>query len=54
LPPEARDYVYRQLWAILGGKETSARFARLTAEDRQAVREILLATKSNLPGYWRE
>lgn len=54
LPPEARDYLYRQLWEVLRGKETSARFARLTAEDRQAVLEILLATKPNLPGYWRE
>ena len=54
LPPEARDYLYRRLWEILRGRETDPRFARLAPADRQAVREILLATKSNLPGYWRE
>ncbi|MFN0086746.1 MAG: hypothetical protein ACKVX9_15255 [Blastocatellia bacterium] len=54
LPPEAREHIYRTLLEVLRGKETGARFARLSAEDRQAVREILLATKPNLPGYWRE
>jgi hypothetical protein len=54
LPPEARDYLYRRLWEVLNGKDTSATFARLNAEDRKAIRQILLATKSGLPEYWRE
>jgi len=54
LPPEARDYLYRRLWEVLSGKDTSAPFARLNAEDRKAIRQILLATKTGLPEYWRE
>jgi hypothetical protein len=54
LPPEARDYLYRRVWEVLNGKDTSATFARLNAEDRKAIRQILLATKSGLPEYWRE
>lgn len=54
LPPESLDYMYRRLWEVLNGKDTSPAFARLSAENRKAIREILLATKSNLPKYWRE
>ncbi|MEO6723980.1 MAG: hypothetical protein ABIU20_00780 [Blastocatellia bacterium] len=54
LPPETLDYVYRRLWDVLNGKDISLTFARLSAEDRKAIREILLATKLNLPKYWRE
>ncbi|MDQ3010503.1 MAG: hypothetical protein M3X11_07350 [Acidobacteriota bacterium] len=53
LPSEAREYLYRRLWDVLNGKDTSPAFARLNAEDRKAIREILLATKPNLPKYWR-
>lgn len=54
LPAEARDYIYRRLWDVLNGKDASASFAQLSAADRQAVREILLATKKGLPDYWRK
>ncbi|HTK77490.1 MAG TPA: hypothetical protein VL371_19655 [Gemmataceae bacterium] len=52
LPLEAKEYVFRRLWEVLTGKDTSADFAHLTPEDRRAVREILLDTKADLPAYW--
>ncbi len=52
LPQAAKEYVYQRLWDVLNGKDTSAEFAHLTTDDRQAIREILLATKNNLPSYW--
>lgn len=45
LPVETRRYVYRRLRAVLSGADTSPEFRHLTAEDRQAVLEILTATK---------
>jgi hypothetical protein len=53
MPAPARDRIYRRLHDVLSGKDTSAKFARLTAEDRQAILEVLRATKANLPDYWR-
>jgi hypothetical protein len=52
LPADAREAVYRRLWDVLSGKETGARYSRLTAADRQAVLEILSQTKSGLPSYF--
>jgi hypothetical protein len=48
LPPEARDYVSRRLLEVLTGKDTSQTFAHLSPADRQAVLEILRATKPAL------
>jgi len=53
MPDLVRERVYRELYDVLTGKDTSAKFARLSAEDRRNVREILLDTKPGLPGYWR-
>ncbi len=53
LPVPVKDYVYRRLWEVLSGKDTSESFAHLSAGDRQAILEILLATKPNLPSYWK-
>jgi hypothetical protein len=52
LPGPVKDYVLRRLWDVLSGKETGAEFAHVTAADRQAVLEILRATKPDLPAYW--
>ena len=52
LPAEAKDQVYRRLWDVLSGADQSKSFAHLTQEDRTAIREILLATKTGLPEYW--
>jgi len=54
LPEVMRDQVYARLWAILNGNDPSPDFAKMRAEDRMAVREILCATKKGLPAYWNE
>ena len=53
LPLEARQHVYRRLWDILDGQDRSPEFAKLSPESRTAIREILIATKKDLPAYWR-
>lgn len=52
LPADVRDYVLQRLWNVLKGVDTSPEFAHLSAADRTAIREILVATKANLPKYW--
>ena len=52
LPAGTRDAVYQRMWAVLSGKESGERYARLTAADRQAVIEILRETKPGLPKYF--
>jgi hypothetical protein len=54
LPPVMLEYVYRRLYEVLTGKDTSKDFAHLTSDDRQAILEILRATKKNLPDYFAE
>jgi len=53
LPPEARDALYRRLWAVLSGGVEDSRYARLSPADRKAIVEILVATKNGLPAYFR-
>lgn len=53
LPEAARSYIYRRLWVILNGNDTGRDYDHLTAEDRQAILEILRATKRDLPDHWR-
>lgn len=45
LPAPAKEYVFGRLQEILTGKDQSREFAHLTAADRQAILEILRATK---------
>jgi len=54
LPEPAKGYVYHRLLQILSGADQSPDFARLTPADRQAVLEILLATKPGLPVEWQQ
>jgi hypothetical protein len=53
LPAAVKDYVWRRLWDVLSGKDTSKAFAHLGAEDRRAIVDILRETKPNLPDYWK-
>ncbi len=53
LPSEARQRIWRRLFEVLGGKDTSETFAHLSAADRHAILEILRDTKPDLPAYWR-
>jgi hypothetical protein len=49
-----KDYVWRRIDDVLSGKEQSSDFAHLTSADRQAIREILLSTKHDVPESWRQ
>ena len=53
LPEVARERVYRRLYDILTGSDTSEPYNTLASEDRQAVLEILRETKKGLPEYWK-
>jgi hypothetical protein len=52
MPDLVRDRVYQRLYEILTGKDQTAAYARLTAEDRRAILDILRDTKKNLPAYF--
>jgi hypothetical protein len=53
LPRAVKEYVLQRLWEVLTEKDTNKKFANLSAADRKAILEILLATKPDLPAYWR-
>lgn len=44
LPDDVRTYVWERLKAVLSGADESPKFAHLSAQDRQAISEILRAT----------
>jgi hypothetical protein len=54
IPEPAKSYVYQRLLQILTGQDQGDDFARLTAQDRRAVLEIVLETKPGLPPQWQD
>jgi hypothetical protein len=52
MPTVVRQGVYRRLYDVLTGKESSVDSGSLSDEDRQAILEILVNTKSNVPASW--
>ncbi len=52
LPASASAAIYGRLWTVLSGKDRSKDYARLTADDRTAILEILRATRPGLPAYF--
>jgi hypothetical protein len=54
LPAEAKEPLYKRLWEVLRGSDQSPAYASLTAADRRAILEILVATKPSLPAYFRD
>ncbi len=52
LPVEARNAIYARLWQVLSGMDDDPKYDRLSPEDRQAIIEILRATKAGIPGYF--
>jgi len=52
MPDAVRAKVYQQIYDVLSGKNQDQAFAKLTAEDRKAILDIVRETKPNLPGYW--
>jgi hypothetical protein len=53
MPDWDRERIYQRLFNVLTGKDTDPKFAKLSADDRRNVLEILRATKPNLPSYWK-
>ena len=53
MPAAARERIYRRLWEVLSGADKNLKYARLSADDRKSVLEILRKTKKDLPAYWR-
>ena len=53
MPDLVRDRVYQRLYDVLSGKDRSAPFSNLSAENRRAILEIVAETKKNLPAYWK-
>jgi len=53
LPQAIKDYVYRSLWDHLTGAVESRFNTHLDADMRDAIRAILIDTKTNLPDYWK-
>jgi hypothetical protein len=54
LPPAARDPIYRRMWAVLSGEERGEPYrTALPLVDRQAIVEILMDTKKDLPDYFQ-
>jgi len=51
LPRAVKEAVYGRMIAILSGQDTPTKYARVSAEDRRAVLEILRETKPDFPGY---
>lgn len=49
LPAPLKAAVYARLWDVLSGRDARPKFAHLTRADRQAIVEILRATKADLP-----
>ena len=52
LPAPVKDHVYRRLFEVLSGQDTSKDFRHLSTDDRRAILEILRETKPGLPEYF--
>jgi hypothetical protein len=52
LPASARDAIYARLLAVLSGKDRAKPYARLSAEDRASILEILRSTRTGLPAFF--
>ncbi len=49
LPAPVKAAAFDRLWAVLSGRDAAPKYAHLTRADRQAIVEILRATKPGLP-----
>src|ERR1700722_7254074 len=52
MPGIVRERVYQRLYDILTGQDKSQKFAAISPAGRQAILEIVRATKPKLPEYW--
>lgn len=53
LPKAFTEKLYVRLWKILNGQDVTTDFASLSESERLYIRDILRATKDDLPSYWR-
>jgi hypothetical protein len=54
LPAEAKEAIYARMWQVLSGEDTAPRYSsRLSRADREALIEILIDTKKDLPKFFR-
>jgi hypothetical protein len=53
LPTDVRAAIYSRAWEVLSGRDASPKYARLSADDRRAVIEILRETLHDLPADLR-
>ncbi|MBI1840225.1 MAG: hypothetical protein HYR88_05165 [Verrucomicrobia bacterium] len=53
LPRAVKLRLYRRLYAVLTGEDSSGDFQSIPAEKRRAVLEILADTQKDLPAYWK-
>lgn len=53
LPTKLKEMVYDRLLQVLDGRDQSPEFARLGSYERRTIKDILLATKSDLPASWK-
>lgn len=53
LPGDVKAAAYRRLWKILSGELTADKYAHLTLARRQAIVEILEATRPGLPEFFQ-
>lgn len=53
LPVELRGLFWEQLGTILNASPSDDRYAHLSRDDRQAIREILTATHPGVPADWQ-
>ena len=54
IPEPAKSYIYRRLFEVLSGKDTSSDYASISNNERRAILEILVATKPGLPEEWKQ
>lgn len=54
IPSPAKEMVFDRMLEVLSGRDRSPEFASLSREDRQAVLEILVATKPGVPEDWQQ
>ena len=54
LPARVKEQIYARMWRVLSGQESAPRYGRLSRADRQAVMDILRATRKDLPVFFHE
>jgi hypothetical protein len=54
LPAPIKEKVYGRLFDVLSGKDMSEVYGGISSATRKAILEIVAATKTDLPDYWKQ